>query len=129
MNKRLKAKIRKYMKDEAKLYSEKFVIYPPETIAQGPKELIEAWRNNRFLVQVFEGENCYRRLSICLSEMNENGSRWLDGITWDELQSIKNVLGYEDRCAIEFFPPKNKVVNVANMRHLFILDQPLECMW
>lgn len=117
------------MQDEAKLFSEKFVKYPPELVKNGPPNMIEVWRNNRFLVQVFTEDHCYRRLSVCMTELNEGGARWLDGLTWDELQWIKNAVGFADKCAIEFFPPKDYVVDVANMRHLFVFDQPLPCMW
>ena len=43
-----------------------------------------------------------------------------DGITWDELQSIKNQIGYQDFLAFEMYPPEKDVVNVENMRHLWI---------
>lgn len=50
-----------------------------------------------------------------------------DGITWDELQLVKNEQGYGNRFAIEVYPPDNRVVYEINMRHLWILpeDTPL----
>jgi hypothetical protein len=44
-----------------------------------------------------------------------------DGITWDQLQAVKNeALGPEVRC-IEIYPPDDEVVDELNMRHLFVL--------
>ncbi len=42
-------------------------------------------------------------------------------ITWDELQEIKNDLWGPDACAIEIYPPSDRVVNNLNMRHLWLL--------
>lgn len=48
-----------------------------------------------------------------------------DGITWDELQTIKRECGYGDKDAIEFYPPDEDVFNTGNVRHLFIFDKRL----
>ena len=45
----------------------------------------------------------------------------LDGITWDELQAIKDELGFDEQAAIEVYPPRNEIVYECNMRHLWIL--------
>ena len=59
------------------------------------------------------------------------GPRWKEGVSWDELQAIKRQCGYGDHDAVEVFPRDVDVVNVANMRHLWILDpaQPLPFAW
>lgn len=41
-------------------------------------------------------------------------------ITWDELQAIKEWL-FPGRIALEVYPPADKVVDVANLRWLWIL--------
>ena len=41
-------------------------------------------------------------------------------ITWDELQAIKEWL-FAGRIALEVFPPQDKVVDVANLRWLWVL--------
>lgn len=43
--------------------------------------------------------------------------------TWDELQEIKNDLFGKDACAIEIYPPQDRVVNNLNMRHLWLLGK------
>lgn len=77
-----------------------------------------------YFVQVFDEPNGVTRLSVNL--VKRKGSKWADGITWDELQAIKSAIGYGSQCAVEIYPEDNKIVNVANMRHLFILpERPL----
>jgi len=51
-----------------------------------------------------------------LKVWRENGK---DGITWDELQVLKNErLGRNTR-AIEVYPDQEDLVNSTNMRHLW----------
>lgn len=47
------------------------------------------------------------------------------GISWDDLQRIKRECGYGDKDAIEFYPREADVVNLANLRHLYIFDEKL----
>ena len=44
-----------------------------------------------------------------------------DGITWNELQAVKNEVAGPTATAIEVFPPANRVVNDVNMRHLWVV--------
>ncbi len=68
------------------------------------------------------------RLSVNRTMINDKGE-WIDGITWEELQKIKNQCGYTDRAAVELFPPEHDIVNVANIRHLFVLETIPEYLW
>lgn len=55
--------------------------------------------------------------------------RWLqvwrkdgkDGITWDELQEIKNVVLGDEVTAIEIYPAQSQLVNLKNVRHLWVV--------
>lgn len=40
------------------------------------------------------------------------------------LQHLRTEAGYADRCAVEIYPPDQDIVNVANMRHLWIVEMP-----
>lgn len=91
-------------------------------------ERIEVWRSNRFLVQVFQEKDEVLRVSCNRSRLMRGGS-FSDGITWDELQLIKREIGRGDAYAIEVFPPDKYLVNIANMRHLWILPKPLNIGW
>lgn len=81
-----------------------------------------------FLVQVFQEDNSVIRLTVNTTSIGKSG-RWKDGVTWDALQDIKGAVGYADRDAVEVYPSQRDVVNVANMRHLWILPEPLPFAW
>ena len=91
-----------------------------------PKMFKEAWRSQEFLVQVFE-ENGVERLSVVRSVLKHDD--WQDGISWDELQRLKNECGRGNKWAVEVYPEDNSVVNVANMRHLWILPNKPSFAW
>jgi hypothetical protein len=44
-----------------------------------------------------------------------------DGITWDELQEIKNEYLGKYITAVEVYPASADLINETNMRHLFVL--------
>ena len=54
-----------------------------------------------------------------------------DGITWDELQAVKDE-ALEPNCrAIEVYPPAHELVNETNLRHLWEIPAhlPLPNLW
>ncbi|MCY1303588.1 hypothetical protein D9M70_533020 [compost metagenome] len=92
-----------------------------------PPRLIEVWRSRYFLVQVFAETGNVQRLSVCRA--SHNGDSWVDQITWDELMKVKRECGRGDRDALEVFPADKDIVNVANMRHLWLPPVPVEFAW
>lgn len=92
---------------------------------------IRVWRNRQFLVQEFaepEQPKVLVRLSINRAILNDRGE-WLDGITWDQLQAIKCAVGYADYDALEVYPRRLEVVNVANIRHLWVMRELVDFAW
>jgi hypothetical protein len=69
------------------------------------------------------------RLSVNRCRINEHKGTWADGIKWDELQRIKAECGFADKWMVEVYPPADDLVDVANMRHLFLLDDPPPYAW
>lgn len=69
-----------------------------------------------------------RRLSVSRTTVQDDG-RWGDNLTWDEMQEIKRQVGMGDMYAIEIFPRDRDLVNVANMRHIWVLPEPLNMGW
>jgi len=67
------------------------------------------------------------RLSVCRTTLNDD--RWQDGITWDELQQLKQQCGYGELDAIEIYPADAHLVDVANMRHLWVMAEPVSFKW
>jgi len=85
-------------------------------------------RSRDYLVQVFGApQPAVARLSICRTE--HDGRRWLDGIPWDDLQRLKAEAGFAHLDAVEIYPRACDVVNVANMRHLWVMHAPLSFAW
>jgi hypothetical protein len=106
----------KAIEAENRKYGEKFIELPFKQNTAPNR--IKVFRNRRYLVQVFQ-ENKAIRLSVNRTSIDRKGA-WLDGITWDELFQIKNAVGYADFDAVEIFPAERDVVNVANIRHLWV---------
>lgn len=94
----------------------------------GNKPLFEVWRSKTLLVQGYTELNGILRLSICRTQIDGRGM-WLDGLTWDDLQRVKRECGFGDREAVEVYPADEDVVNVANLRHLWLLPEPLTFSW
>ncbi len=88
----------------------------------------QVWRSRHYLVQIFDEVDGVLRISANRTTARPDG-RWDDGLTWDELQDIKRQLGMADRYAVEVYPRDSDVVNVANMRHLWVLPEPLGIGW
>lgn len=85
-------------------------------------------RSRDFLVQEFAADApAVVRLSVCRTTIV--GNRWQDGITWDELQRLKHECGYANRDAVEVFPADIDMVNVANMRHLWVMAESVPFAW
>lgn len=92
-----------------------------------PKGLVDVWRSQGFLVQVFDPKDGAQRLTVCRTK--HNGKSWVPGITWDELQQIKAECGNSEVYAVEIFPAESDLVNVANMRHLWLLNKAPDFAW
>lgn len=97
------------------------VEWPP-----APMNLQEVWRSRDFLAQLFE-ENGLERISVCRVQRRQG--QWLENITWEELMQVKREIGRGDRDAVEVYPADADIVNVANMRHLWLMPEPLTFAW
>lgn len=90
------------------------------------------WCSRKYLVQVFDekpfNERSVIRITVCRTSMGVTG-KWQDQIAWEELQQIKEDIGFGDQYAIEIYPRDCDLVNVANMRHLWVLQEPLPIGW
>lgn len=81
---------------------------------------IAVWRNKYFLVQVYN-EGSRTRITVCRTMIDASGN-YQEDIQWQQLQDVKRMIGFGDRDAVEIFPNEKDVVNVANMRHLWLLE-------
>lgn len=117
------------MRDNAKQPAHLMPLEGWQDRANTPLGLMEVWRSRNFLVQVFAESPGIVRASINRTAVNSGNGRWVDGITWDEMQQVKREIGRGHLDAVEVFPSDRDIVNVANMRHLFIFDDPLPYVW
>lgn len=93
-----------------------------------PAGLYRVFRSRDFLVQIFvEPAPVIARLTIGRTSIS--GDRWRDKITWDELQRLKRECGFGAYYAVEVFPDDRDLVNVANLRHLWVLHYPPSFAW
>lgn len=84
-------------------------------------DVLDVWQSRDYLAVLYQQKaNGWKRLTV--NSVRRKGGTWRDGITWDELQRIKNECLGEDVWCIENYPAQSKLVNVSNMRHLFVLD-------
>lgn len=76
-----------------------------------------AWKNNHYVVQLYRCER-----SILGRHMDKVMIRRNDAEPireWHALQNIKDQIVGEEKMAIQVFPPKSDLVDVANMYWLF----------
>lgn len=123
MNRRETRNRQKHLNQVNKHYSDTFV---PIMRSEWPEEmqkaerLLQVFRNKNFLVQIFK-EKASIRLSVSRTMLKTKG-QWSDNISWDELYMIKNAIGYRDCMFVEIYPREADLVNVANMRHLWMIE-------
>lgn len=93
-------------------------------------EPLAVWRSKDYLAVLYRQKaDGKRRLTVnsvrhMPSRKRKSGIDWRDGITWDELQRIKNETLGPDVWCVEVYPAQDDVVDVSNMRHLWLLDEP-----
>lgn len=99
---------------------------PQDLLAEG--KIFGVWNSREFMATAWHVPGTPAiacRLSVNRTRINPDTGAWLDGISWDELYRVKNECGFADLDAIEMYPAVHKTANVANIRHLWIMEQPL----
>lgn len=132
MGSKLRKAKQEVLADSLSKYSNKLVLVPPWDYPIEFKGVlpIAVWCSRQFLVQCFSEPEGVIRLSVTRNKLGMGHDRtFADGVSWVELQGIKSAVGYSDRMAIEIYPQVGKEVNVANMRHLWVLPKPLKIGW
>jgi hypothetical protein len=125
-----------YARQEAAKRPEKLTEIPkdrwPPSYRLGPSAPVKAWESREHLAQLYDSGaregRTVMRLSICRVTLKDDG-HWDEGLSWEELMKVKRDVGYADWYAIEIYPRDQDIVNVANMRHLWLLAWPLSIGW
>ena len=85
---------------------------------------LRVWRSKDYLAVLYEQRaDGNRRLTVNHLRKDRSG-KWRDGITWDELQRIKDETLGPDVWCVEVYPAESALVNENNQRHLWVLDGP-----
>lgn len=113
---------KEYILKDKSNYSKHFVDVTPKElhVSKSGAILTKVMRNKDFLVQFYQEPNKPLRLSISRTSLQDDG-HWEQNITWDELQYVKNKVGFSMEDAVEIYPRSFDVVDVANIRHLWIV--------
>jgi hypothetical protein len=121
------------LRQRSKLWSEKLVEVPREQWPGRPGLTVpvKLWKSRHYLAQLHEetwlGNTEVLRLSV--NRVARAAGGWGENIPWQELMRCKREAGYADWYAIEIYPRDRDIVNVANMRHLWLLSEPLAIGW
>lgn len=128
MNKREVRIARKYLATENKKYPETMVEIPRGELPPHDQNLMRVFRSRYFLAQFYTEASGVFRLSVNRTSIDDSG-KWEDGITWDDLMAVKREIGFGEWDAVEAYPRDSDVVNVANVRHLWILPERPPYFW
>ena len=126
--------VKQYLKDQSSgIPVDRLIDIPEGCWPTHQDKLFRAARSRDFLVQLFHEDDGVIRMSVTKVELGlgfgQEERIFADGVGWDELQRLKEMAGYGHCMGLEIYPPKDQVVNVANMRHLWILPQPINIGW
>jgi hypothetical protein len=88
------------------------------------------WRSREYAVFAWmePGKSCLR-LTFQKTEIDRQTGRWRDGLTWDTMMKLKDEAGYGDHWAVEVYPPREHVVDVVNLRHIWLLNEKPDYAW
>lgn len=92
----------------------------------------QLWRSRLYLVTRYDSPPLngieVRRLTVNRVTMRADGN-WDQDIPWEDLQRCKRETGHGDWYGVEIYPRDRDIVNVANMRHLWLIAEPLDLGW
>jgi hypothetical protein len=121
-----------YANEEAKKRPVKLTEIPRGLWPMSQTKQTHVWHSRKFLVQMFDETPFQgidtRRISVCRVTLQNDGA-WEEGLSWEDLMQVKREIGFGDWYAVEIYPRDIDIVNVANMRHLWLLGAPLSIGW
>ena len=92
-----------------------------------PQDIEKIYRSKKFTVILWKpgvGFGSYsvgQRFSVWRTSWDSKEKRYVGDIKWDEIMDIKREMGLGERLAIEYYPADSETVNLANMRHVFLI--------
>lgn len=119
MNRNKKREKRDKLRKENSKWPDKLIEIPMELWPDKAEGRLKMFRSKSFFLQVYQEQEGLR-LSINRTTV-DSALKWQQDISWEELQDMKRQAGYGGHLAVEVYPADSNVVNVANMRHLWIV--------
>lgn len=121
--------IKKAIAENNKRYTETFVELPREEFENYSFPPERTWRNKNYLASLYKDyANGNLRLSVQRATIKDDGS-YEDGISWDKIQEIKRLVGFGDWWGLEVFPADDQLVNVSNIRHVWLFKERPPFAW
>lgn len=84
------------------------------------------WGNRSYLAMLFPVDGAaLGRLTVQRTRSSillRPASRDDRSLSWEELQHVKDGVGFGEYWAVEIYPPAIDCVNVSNMRHLWLVE-------
>lgn len=121
-------------RQQSKAWPERLVAVPK---SEWPRPVVGSlpdavWRSRHYLALQYPAPSVgfveVRRLTVNRVTVGNDG-HWDQNIPWEDLQRCKRETGHGDWYGIEVYPRERDIVNVANMRHLWLLSEPLAIGW
>lgn len=136
LNRKQRKEMAAYARSEALKRPERLTVIPyerwPDNYRKSTNAPTQAWESRKYLVQMYDAplfKNIdARRLSVCRVTLQNDG-QWEQNLTWEELMTAKRECGFGDWYAVEIYPRDIDIVNVANLRHLWLFSSPLPIGW
>lgn len=121
MNREHRRAAKKMLARDSQKWPEALIEWPRKEWPKDNPEVLRVFRSRGFLVQEYPAPApAVVRLSVNRAAIT-SGGHWGQAITWEELQCLKGQAGYGEFDAVEIYPRACDVVNVANMRHLWVM--------
>jgi hypothetical protein len=89
-----------------------------------PKGLVAFYHNGKYVVQEFHHETTWGEVVNLMIRYYDNTEPKRP--PWYDMQRIKNELFGPERVAVEVFPKESRLVDQANMWHLWVLPEGFE---
>ena len=137
MNRAERKALIRQTREQAKAWPEHLVEvpeseWPPRGIRTAKDYPTGLWRSRHYLVSRFD-EQPYNGLEVrrlCVNRVTIRADgHWDENIPWDDLQRCKRETGHGDWYAVEIYPRDRDLVHIANIRHLWLLAEPLGIGW
>jgi hypothetical protein len=135
MSRQERAARERYLRKRATAWPAELVELPESewpAAREGVARPLAIWRSRHYLAMrypapSFQGVEV-RRLTVNRATLRRDG-HWEEQIPWDDLQRCKRETGHGHWYAIEVYPRDRDLVIVANMRHLWLIAEPLPIGW